>query len=133
LAAARRRIDARGTQDLPHRGRRDRYAEHSQAEYPANQQVDDLEQHAASQPSRRSGSGEGTGQPRNRLFERHRLPTGALLTGPERQVLALAYFGGCTQAEIATIIGAPLTTVIPLRCRKNGVDLRLLTFFRARR
>jgi hypothetical protein len=79
--AARRRIDARGTQDLSHRGRRDRYAEHSQAEYPANQQADDLEQHAASQPSRRAGSGEGTGQPRNRLFERHRLPTGALLTG----------------------------------------------------
>jgi RNA polymerase sigma-70 factor (ECF subfamily) len=35
----------------------------------------------------------------------------ALLTGPERQVLALAYFGGCTQAEIATITDAPLTTV----------------------
>lgn len=34
-----------------------------------------------------------------------------LLTGPERQTLALAYFGGCTQAEIAAITGVPLAIV----------------------
>jgi hypothetical protein len=44
----------------------------SQAEYPANQQVEDLEQHPAGQPPPGPAAGEGAAQPRNRLFERHR-------------------------------------------------------------
>ncbi|HEY2723834.1 MAG TPA: sigma factor, partial [Pseudonocardiaceae bacterium] len=34
-----------------------------------------------------------------------------LLTTEQREVLALAYFGGCTQREIAALTGIPLETV----------------------
>jgi hypothetical protein len=44
----------------------------SQAEYPANQQVDDLEQHPASQPSPRPGCPRPRRSALNRLFGRHR-------------------------------------------------------------
>jgi hypothetical protein len=40
-----------------------------EAEYPANQQVDDLEQHPASQPSPRPGCRESAAQAGNRVFE----------------------------------------------------------------
>jgi len=43
------------------------------AEYPARQHVGDLERHPASQPSLRPGVGNSAGQPRNRVFERHRI------------------------------------------------------------
>jgi hypothetical protein len=49
-AAAGRRFPGAGREEG-----KEREKLHSQAEYPADQQVDDLEQHAASQPSRRSG------------------------------------------------------------------------------
>ena len=43
----------------------------SQAEYPANQQVDDLEQHPASQPSASQTCWRSCRQLPNRVFERH--------------------------------------------------------------
>jgi hypothetical protein len=52
-------------------------AEHqdSQAEYLACQQVDDLEQHPASQLSPAKPPGDGPGRPLNRVFERHKTRT----------------------------------------------------------
>ena len=44
----------------------------SQAEYPARQQVDDLEQHPASQPSPRPSCWQQCRSTPNRVFERHR-------------------------------------------------------------
>jgi hypothetical protein len=47
-----------------------------QAEYPASQHVDDLEQHPPTQPC--PAVGDSAGQPRNRVFERHRIAVAAL-------------------------------------------------------
>ena len=44
-----------------------------QPEYPASQHVDDFEQHPPTQPSPCPAVGESAGQPRNRVFERHRI------------------------------------------------------------
>jgi hypothetical protein len=41
------------------------------AEHPARQQVDDLEQHPASQPPLRPSAGNSAGDTPNRVFERH--------------------------------------------------------------
>ena len=46
--------------------------QHSQAEYTARQQVDDLEQHPPSQPSPRPACWQQCSSPPNRVFERHR-------------------------------------------------------------
>ena len=45
----------------------------SEAEYPANQQVDDPDQHGASQPSPRQARRRWRRSPRNRVFERNRV------------------------------------------------------------
>jgi hypothetical protein len=49
-------------------------AEHQdgQAEYPAREKVDDLEQHPQANQHHVTTAGESAGQPLNRVFERHR-------------------------------------------------------------
>jgi RNA polymerase sigma-70 factor (ECF subfamily) len=52
------------------------------------------------------------------------VPALSKLTGPQREVITLAYFGGHTHRQVAAILGAPPGTVKG-RIREALIGLRL--------
>jgi len=96
----------------------------SEAEYPANQQVDDPDQHGASQPSPRQARWRWRRSPRNRVFERN------TVDGARYELLITIIRGARVPQDLpgpaGVSAGAPEADPLRVRAAEVFADERIL-------